>query len=270
MIQKLQAKANKILFCYRHSGNLSSFVSILANSKKLRWSKSHPERNFENTEPVRIDFNYAEKKRQLFLRTFAGDFDIFYEVLFHETYKISIPEKGNIKTIVDLGSNIGLSALYFLKKFPGSTIFCVEPDPDNFKLLKKNLWPEINSRQAICINAGISAEDGLGKLEFTRYRQNTRISTSTKSSGIEVSLISLNKLIAQNNILQIDLLKIDIEGGEADLFKTNLQWLSAVRHLLIEFHSKEIEQRCIQILRENSFKVEPMHKSVFHAQRIIS
>ena len=73
----------------------------------------------------------------------SSDLEVFQQVYFWEAYKelIKIFEKyyANIPnynvSIIDAGSNIGLTALYFLDHFKRCNIICVEPDAENFKVL---------------------------------------------------------------------------------------------------------------------------------------
>lgn len=265
MIHKFKRKFDKTLFCYRHSAGLRDFFSIVSNSKKLRWSKKNRTKP-QQDKPVKINFVYNHKKRDLYLRTYEGDFDIFYEVLYHQTYHLEISNPENIKTIVDLGANIGLSAIYFLSQFSNAEIICIEPDPGNYILLTKNLTNEISTNRATCINAAVASKDGTGSVQIGHFRQNTKVSNEASQEN-PVLLISLNNLLKQNNIEKINLLKIDIEGGEEDLFTENTEWLKKTDHIIIELHSERIKEKCIAVLVNYNFTVKNLRGEIYHAMK---
>ena len=86
-----------------------------------------------------IGFRYpAVGELHLSLRTKSGaDCFIFGEVFDHQYYRL--PLASPPATILDLGAHIGLTAIYFARVFPKARIACVEPHPDNVRLLRKNL-----------------------------------------------------------------------------------------------------------------------------------
>ena len=51
--------------------------------------------------------------------------------------------------------------------------------------------------------------------------------------------ISINKLMANFKINQIDILKIDIEGSEKEVFSQSTEWLEKVGLIFIEFHDRK-------------------------------
>jgi tRNA1(Val) A37 N6-methylase TrmN6 len=58
--------------------------------------------------------------------------------IFSKNY-LSITLKNPYPYIIDCGSHIGISIMFFKKHYPDSTILSFEPDPDIFQLLKKNI-----------------------------------------------------------------------------------------------------------------------------------
>jgi FkbM family methyltransferase len=119
----------------------------------------------------------------------------------------------DIRTVVDLGSNIGISALYFLTRNNESQCYLYEPDERNIVKLKQNL-AGFEKRYRL-VQAAVSNESG--KLEFgiesTGRYGGLRLKTG---KTIEVDCLNINDVL--NDILEgnagIDLLKIDTEGVE--------------------------------------------------------
>jgi predicted O-methyltransferase YrrM len=71
---------------------------------------------------------------RVLLRSNAVDCKLLIEV-FGGVY--ALPASHSPKRILDLGANIGLSALYFHRQYPEASIACVEPAPKNFSMLSR-------------------------------------------------------------------------------------------------------------------------------------
>lgn len=142
--------------------------------------------------------------------------------------------ENNIKPLIlDLGANIGASAVFFGMTYPNSKIVAIEPNKSNFDILKKNT----NHLDIISELAAIDSENGTcilsdpGEGEWG-YR------TIENKDGVEVNKISLRDITF--NMLHkghIPLIcKIDIEGAEINLFKKNLEWIDLFPLIIIELH----------------------------------
>src|SRR5262249_30898338 len=66
-----------------------------------------------------------------------------------------VPFVKDVSTVVDIGANVGLSAMWFSKNYPKSRIVAVEPSPVAFALLAQNVrhWPKVEAH-----NIGLHAE----------------------------------------------------------------------------------------------------------------
>ncbi|MBU3926250.1 MAG: FkbM family methyltransferase [Bacteroidetes bacterium] len=180
-----------------------------------------------------ILFNHKEYRQPVLLRKNSSDIQVFYQVLFNNSYQIELKEKPGV--IIDLGANIGLSSIYYLNKYPECKVIAVEPDKSNYNLLIKNTTGYSNF---IAYNKGIWNKNVLlrindnnnGHWGFSVYESNAGSSETVES-------ITLDQMITENNISKIDLLKIDIEGSEIELFKENFEsWMSITRVIIIELH----------------------------------
>ncbi len=161
----------------------------------------------------------------------TSDVRVFNQVILRRSYQLPflLP---NVGLIVDAGANSGYSARYFATTYPAAKIFAIEPDESNFNLL------QINSHSLPNITPF------LGALWPTRTRlaiQNPnapktaiRVGNSGPSSGL-VETVTIPELVRQYGV--IDILKIDIEGAEIEVFSSDdLTWLRNVRCLIIELH----------------------------------
>jgi FkbM family methyltransferase len=164
----------------------------------------------------------------IYLRKKTYDAEVFDQVFISRQYNFDIKEE--VKVIVDLGGNNGMSALFFHKKYPHAIIYVLEPDKDNFAALKKQTAGIDN---IISFNKAIWKEDGTVSLDSG---DSWAIKIDLQSGKNLVESITMNTLMSSCQIANIDLLKIDIEGAEKELFENDTSFLSSTRIMVIELH----------------------------------
>lgn len=167
------------------------------------------------------------------LRNDKSDYKVFHQIFLggNDDYLNIID---NVHVIVDGGANIGLNAIKFKNRFPQARIICIEPDTENFETLKKNIAPYENMVIENCALwskdtlLSISDKFGMGKWAMTVEEDN--LNGNVKGQSIRT-------LMDRNNIQQIDILKLDIETSEKNLFSSNYSdWLLHTRVIIIELH----------------------------------
>jgi len=149
-------------------------------------------------------------------------FNVFKEIVMDDCYLKGLPEKPQEPslTILDIGANVGCFSLFMASKYPEARIFAFEPMAKNFEMLKKNAG--INaSKQLSCISKAVFGHSGTLKLQYIPQEDfPTRASVFKYQSfwdSIDVPCISLSDIFQQNDIRQVDLLKLDCEGAEYDI-----------------------------------------------------
>jgi FkbM family methyltransferase len=147
----------------------------------------------------------------------------------YEYYK-NILSKSKKPLILDLGANIGASSYYFLSTFLGSKIISLEPDIANYEILKKNVPSSI-----VHFDKAIACEEKNLKLNNSAADPRA-ISIEYESQG-NIECVSVNKILneLENDFVPF-IIKIDIEGGEKDLFKKNIDWINKFKIIIIEPH----------------------------------
>jgi FkbM family methyltransferase len=156
------------------------------------------------------------------------------EVFFREDYRAG----NQIRNVVDIGSNIGISALYFLTRHPEVRCRCFEPDPRNVQRLRGNLAQfadriEINEEAV----ADRSGELPFGREFSGRYGGLDLASADT----ITVSVRDINSILAESisEAGTIDILKLDTEGAEIrTIASIEPQLLDRVRRIYFEDFSR--------------------------------
>tara|TARA_B110000483_G_scaffold233117_1_gene301510 strand:- start:190 stop:1005 length:816 start_codon:yes stop_codon:yes gene_type:complete len=144
----------------------------------------------------------------------------------------SIVKSGKTPLIIDCGSNIGLSTIYFAELFPEAKIVSIEPEINNFNLMKKNCN---KLKNVIFLNAAIGSEKGFVSIANSHGDNNSfRTVISKKLNSIE--LVLLNDIFIQNHTDVPFIVKIDIEGFENNLFEKNTSWVKKTPLIIIEPH----------------------------------
>ena len=171
------------------------------------------------------------------IRTNGYDFGLLEQIFVRRDYRLDL--KGvvpdNIKTILDLGANVGMAAVYLHKQFPGAQIACVEPSPANTELLKKAFT--LNGISGQVFEAAIGAEDGTIDLYLSDQPDCNSVFPSAGSANtVQVRKVSVPSLMKQMGWDHIDLLKLDVEGAEKYIFEKNNSWLRQVRVITGESH----------------------------------
>jgi FkbM family methyltransferase len=177
-----------------------------------------------------------------------------YEEIFNnEIYRFKSNTQNPV--ILDCGSNIGLAALYFKSIFPSSELHCFEPDPDNYKLLEKNLTQ--NKFTGFHLFQKAIWKDNNGISFIVMGSEGSRISEVGHEKTKLVETQDFSSLLKKFN--KIDLLKLDIEGAEKTVLLQPGIDLSNVDNLFIEYHGKAEEtailRKTIQLVENFGFKM---------------
>jgi FkbM family methyltransferase len=189
----------------------------------------------------------------LMIRPGSSDFYVFNQIFVELEYK-SVPEVPPGSLIVDAGANVGYSACYFLSRFADSKVIALEPDSCNAKALRENLTPY--GDRAIVIEAALWSHDALLSFTPTPYRDGREWSRQVIQHTVADELnscraISLESLIVQHHLSRIEILKVDIEGAEGEVFSNGTErWLEHVNAIVIELHNDSMYGDCEAIFHQ--------------------
>jgi FkbM family methyltransferase len=165
------------------------------------------------------------------LRARTSDLMVYEEVVLNDEYRFDLPQSP--KVILDIGANIGLTSAYFATRYPDARILAIEPEAENFRLLRKNLEPYKNVRP---IRAALWSNDT--RVELKDTGSGSWAFQVEESSTGAIPAVTLSTLLAENEVSYADLVKIDIEGAEREVFAGALDWVSNVGLLMIELHDR--------------------------------
>jgi FkbM family methyltransferase len=166
------------------------------------------------------------------LRIDTTDMMVFGGVIVDEEYKFGLP--ATAKVIVDAGANIGMTSLFYATRFPEAQILAIEAEYSNFEMLRKNVraYPNITPIHAALWHSEgyVSVADpppgAFGHWGFV----------VTGASGA-VRAVTVPSLMRDFSLDYIDLLKVDIEASEKEVFET-CQWQDRVGSVVIELHDR--------------------------------
>ena len=161
-------------------------------------------------------------------------------------------EKKSCAVIFDVGAHHGESLEFFNEIYPNSHIYCFEPDPDSYDVLRKNFPDHPNT-----YNLAIS--DQVGEVSFYRnpishtnslHKVNLKSNDSIKirearatnmsdfsdvvNQKIIVPCTTLNTFVNENDVDSIDLLKIDVQGAEKEVLSGAKDILHMVEAVIVE------------------------------------
>jgi len=236
---------------------LLAIIKVSRDSKTLRVLIGQT----QGLESIKIRF--CKKDLDLYIRGQTSDVELV-RYIFRDRGIYAMPKVDGIDTILDVGANIGLTALYFASQFPQASIYAFEPFPENYELLEKNTS---NHPQIHTFPYGLSAKDGDLAYCFSDNPRNFGGGTF-KAIGCDTQkkfllpVKSPKTAIRDLGLGEIDLIKIDTEGSEFDILRnidTNI--LEKVKLVTGELHG--IDDFKVLDLLSNAFDLA-LEKSINH------
>jgi FkbM family methyltransferase len=139
--------------------------------------------------------------------------------------------QGKVPIIVDCGAHIGLATLWFARQFPRARIFAVEPARDNFELLRRN----VSSNPSVTpVNAAIW--DRETSVDLVNAEEQPWAWAMQESVAGHISTVTVNDIMQREPLGVPLIVKIDIEGGELALFRSNIEWIERTPLIVFELH----------------------------------
>jgi len=175
--------------------------------------------------------------------------NVSVEILQGNTYKPAA-HITDIQVVLDIGANIGASAVYFASTCQNAQIFAFEPARDPFQLLQRNA--KLSSRISPYIFGMFSAdrEVPLYKGGMDSVTGSVGDSAETGADSETVVLRSIRDWLTENAISAIDILKVDTEGCELPILNSLTDLLPAIKILHLEYHSESDRREMDRLLGE--------------------
>jgi len=164
--------------------------------------------------------------------TDPSEFQVLASVFLDREYQQPLSPPPRV--IVDAGSNVGLSVLFFRSRYPDSRVYAIEPDPETFDRLRLNIehLPGVDA-------ARLALSDRTGPARFFRSTSESWTSSlfpaGRSLEEVTVEAVTLDEFLTARGLSEVDLLKLDIEGAEYRVLESS-QRLAAIRHIVAELH----------------------------------
>jgi FkbM family methyltransferase len=214
-----------------------NMIKILVRSRSLRFMA-----DIVRQSPTSSLARLRWSGQDIFYRSGSADPFALYQVLLRSGKKAEyyVPPALRPKIILDIGSNIGASIIYFHRQFPDSKIFGFEPHPDTFRVLQRNV---ANLHGVTVFNYGLGATHQriavqADQVNFGAFSTDGRFKDrGHPAATLECEVRRLEDVLREIGIAQVDLIKIDCEGAEADVFSAlpdeilnHCQWIVGEFH----------------------------------------
>lgn len=200
-----------ILDSIRFRLKMASHGIFFLKSKDLK-----PSSFLLRTRRVRFSFPENEEEPQRYE---------FGKIYFEDCYRLS-EINFPVRTVLDIGANIGFFSLAARKHFPAATIHAYQPNPT----IQPHLRQHCQNLEVNCFDEAVGMRNAKVTLSFNEGSMHTR----TSETGGDIAQISFRDAV-QRLGGSVDVLKLDCEGAEWDLFQDLETWKS-VKQLTMEYH----------------------------------
>jgi len=174
------------------------------------------------------------------VRKGTTDWQTYNQIFVREDYRFkhSVPPR----TIVDLGANVGYASVWYHTRYPQARIVAVEPDEANVRTAQVNvhLADRNDGRIAVVHSAIWHSESYVKITNPTGNAWGFKVHGAAPSERGAFPATTMSVIMERNGMETVDLVKIDIEGGERFLFSKNTEWLDRVNSVVIELHDRKI------------------------------
>jgi len=198
-----------------------------------------------------IDIAYGSGgQRKFFFRDKTTDERVLHEAFRNQQYELGRLRRsselkdflarqkktGKSPLVIDAGANIGASAIVFASMIPGAKVVAIEPHAENFEFLARNVerLPIEPMRAALSAALGHARVVDPGEGHWG-YRTENLSSAAPASAAIP--RVTVGEIYERYSGTAFPfIVKVDIEGGEADLFAANTEWVGNTPLLIVELH----------------------------------
>lgn len=194
---------------------------------------------------------FQTRKRKLQFQVPSDVRAIFKEIFMENLYDIErIKKVTNSSSIVfDIGANAGYFTLFMAEKIFPKEIHCFEPFLTNFTLLESNVSSINQKHKVVFLNNCAMVAPGKQEINLFIQEQGEHSSIpsiikdfNTSQLILKVKATNLEKYCSENKIEQIDLLKMDCEGAEYEIFyNLSEQTFHKIQHIYMETHDLDLQ-----------------------------
>jgi FkbM family methyltransferase len=183
------------------------------------------------------------------IRPRTSDRYVFEQIFLDDDYALHADLRPRF--IIDGGANVGYASIYFANRYPDADIVAIEPNAANFEILCENVreYPKIQPlRGGIWNKRGILAVDDSSGSWSCTVSEVCPNEMAENNSADCADALTLDDIRIRSGHERIDILKLDIEGAERELFSAPCRsWLALTNVMIIELHDR-IKPGCSEAL----------------------
>lgn len=207
----------------------SSWLVNVRNRLRMLWSGSKPGRK-----PIRA-VRVKGFDEPFYVRVGSSDLYMLDEVILGGEYEaVTKGELGDVRRIVDLGANAGMSVRLWQHRWPGAQIVAVEPDPNNLEVCRLNAEADNGGGTVALLQACVAARPRRVTVEHRVHEAMYRMRDAREGEPTVEAIRFVDVLERGAIDGDVDLLKVDIEGAEREVFQNCEDWIDRVRHMVVE------------------------------------
>lgn len=179
-------------------------------------------------------------RHPFYYRAGTSDAQVVRQVLGRREHECVAHETG-VRTVFDLGGNVGAASFFLLHTYPDARVTFVEPDAENLRVARRNLAPWAG--QVTFVQAGVWDASVDLKVDRGHYRDGAAWSIQVRPTrpgeAADLRGVTVNDLLRDCGADGVDLVKMDIEAAEATVFRGDVSWLARTRTLAVELHDPD-------------------------------
>ena len=170
---------------------------------------------------------------KIITRPKKGDRSTINEVFIHKLYPYEIQPSD---IVVDIGAHVGVFTVFAAKKAYNGEVYSYEPEPTNFKQLKKNVV--LNHLKNVKeTRTGVAGRKGMRTFYVSNQHTGGNSIIKVPGKKIKAKFTTLKDIIDDNEIDVIDFLKVDVEGAEYEiLLSTPKEYFNKIKRMGLEYH----------------------------------
>jgi FkbM family methyltransferase len=160
-------------------------------------------------------------------------------------------------TVLDVGANVGIAAVWLKALIPVAELACVEPDPRNLPLARLNLAE--NSISARIFECAVAPQAGRARLGIEKFKGKSSLENAGLHSHrefVEVQTRRIPEILDDLGWSRVDLLKMDIEGMERDILANGGDWLDRAGLIVMEVHENTSPEELSRLLHPHGWTLQ--------------
>jgi FkbM family methyltransferase len=203
-----------------------------------------------------IDVQIPALAHALRMRAGTSDRGCFNQIFVNGEYDTPYP--GQPRLIIDAGANVGYAAVRFASLYPDAHIVAIEPERANYTLLRENVapYPHVETLQAGIwpVTAALTIDNPEGRPWSFRVRE-------ARAGEASFPAISIQEVLRRSGQSTLDILKLDVEGTEHELFAAPdcHDWIARTNMIFVETHDRI--RPGVTLLLEAAMSRHPFHRT---------